>query len=235
MKFNAIYEWVRDNPDTRSASRKQECEFLYNLVLENPDITRKGRLLEVGSYCCASTNVLAAAAEELNHEIHAVDLAKFGGAQSVVIHPDIYHNKTWIHPRLKDRVTFRVCDSMEMIREWYDQKIPVSFAFVDGCHDTDQVVQEMRLLQEMVIDEGCIACHDADWGSVRTALDRMTWDKWIGIKTPFALGELTPTVDGKLIPSTTTAGDGTVPPHEFLETWRPCYWTVKAWRKHGSI
>jgi len=76
---------------------------------------------------------------------------------------------------LMDRVDFRVGDSLEIIRALIADTKRLDFVFLDGCHETDHVVAEFKLVHKTVNrSNGTVYFDNTSRGDVAKALEKIT-------------------------------------------------------------
>ena len=142
---------------------------LYNYALNS---SKKGPILEIGSYCGKSTIYLATAAKENNGCIYSVD-HHTGSEENQVgweyhdielfdeetgrinSFPEFMRNLR--KANLLDTVVPIVSDSSLVSRYW---KIPLSMVFIDGGHTMEAALNDFNNWKDKIIKGGILAIHD---------------------------------------------------------------------------
>ena len=143
---------------------------LYNHALSS---SKKGPILEIGSYCGKSTIYLGSAAKESKGCVYSVD--HHTGSEENQIgweyhDKDLFDNETGrinSFPEfirnirkadLLDTVIPIVSDSSLVSRYW---NIPLSMLFIDGGHTMDAAMSDYNNWHDKIIsDNGILAIHD---------------------------------------------------------------------------
>jgi len=143
---------------------------LYNHAL---DSSKKGPILEIGSYCGKSTIYLAIAAKENSGSVYSVD--HHTGSEENQIgweyhDKDLFDNETGrinSFPEfirnirkadLLDTVIPIVSDSSLVSKYW---NIPLSMLFIDGGHTMDAAMSDYNNWSDKIISgSGILAIHD---------------------------------------------------------------------------
>lgn len=142
---------------------------LYNHALKS---SKKGPILEIGSYCGKSTIYLATAAKEYNGCVYSVD-HHTGSEENQVgweyhdielfdeetgrinSFPEFMRNLR--KANLLDTVVPIVSDSSLVSRYW---KIPLSMVFIDGGHTMEAALNDFNNWKDKIIKGGILAIHD---------------------------------------------------------------------------
>ena len=142
---------------------------LYNHALKS---SKKGPILEIGSYCGKSTIYLATAAKEYNGCVYSVD-HHTGSEENQVgweyhdielfdeetgrinSFPEFMRNLR--KANLLDTVVPVVSDSSLVSRYW---KIPLSMVFIDGGHTMEAALNDFNNWKDKIIKGGILAIHD---------------------------------------------------------------------------
>jgi len=142
---------------------------LYNYALNS---SKKGPILEIGSYCGKSTIYLATAAKEYNGCVYSVD-HHTGSEENQVgweyhdielfdeetgrinSFPEFMRNLR--KANLLDTVVPIVSDSLLVSRYW---KIPLSMVFIDGGHTMEAALNDFNNWKDKIIKGGILAIHD---------------------------------------------------------------------------
>ena len=142
---------------------------LYNHALSS---SKKGPILEIGSYCGKSTIYLAAAAKEYNCSVYSVD-HHTGSEENQVgweyhdielfdeetgkinSFPEFMRNLR--KANLLDTVIPIVSDSSLVSRDW---KIPLSMVFIDGGHTMEAAFNDFNNWKDKIVKGGILAIHD---------------------------------------------------------------------------
>ena len=142
---------------------------LYNHALKS---SKKGPILEIGSYCGKSTIYLATAAKEYNGCVYSVD-HHTGSEENQVgweyhdielfdeetgrinSFPEFMRNLR--KANLLDTVVPIVSDSLLVSRYW---KIPLSMVFIDGGHTMEAALNDFNNWKDKIIKGGILAIHD---------------------------------------------------------------------------
>ena len=142
---------------------------LYNHALSS---SKKGPILEIGSYCGKSTIYLATAAKEYNCSVYSVD-HHTGSEENQVgweyhdielfdeetgkinSFPEFMRNLR--KADLLDTVIPIVSDSSFVSRDW---KIPLSMVFIDGGHTMEAAFNDFNNWKDKIIKGGILAIHD---------------------------------------------------------------------------
>ena len=142
---------------------------LYNHALKS---SKKGPILEIGSYCGKSTIYLATAAKEYNGCVYSVD-HHTGSEENQVgweyhdielfdeetgrinSFPEFMRNLR--KANLLDTVVPIVSDSLLVSRYW---KIPLSMVFIDGGHTMEAAFNDFNNWKDKIIKGGILAIHD---------------------------------------------------------------------------
>lgn len=101
--------------------------------------------MEIGSFCGGSTILLALAKQREN--VIAVDKS---------FNP-MFDFNVFTRGKLHDKVVKLECDSCDILK-YYDNKI--SFLFIDGYHSFIKIMDEFRLLRDIMTTDCIIAFHD---------------------------------------------------------------------------
>ena len=157
--FNSIKGFIDHN----------EGICLYNYALNS---SKKGPILEIGSYCGKSTIYLATAAKEYNGCVYSVD-HHTGSEENQVgweyhdielfdeetgrinSFPEFMRNLR--KANLLDTVVPIVSDSLLVSRYW---KIPLSMVFIDGGHTMEAALNDFNNWKDKIIKGGILAIHD---------------------------------------------------------------------------
>ena len=142
---------------------------LYNHALSS---SKKGPILEIGSYCGKSTIYLATAAKEYNCSVYSID-HHTGSEENQVgweyhdielfdeetgkinSFPEFMRNLR--KANLLDTVIPIVSDSSLVSRDW---KIPLSMIFIDGGHTMEAAFNDFNNWKDKIIKGGILAIHD---------------------------------------------------------------------------
>ena len=142
---------------------------LYNYALNS---SKKGPILEIGSYCGKSTIYLATAAKEYSGCVYSVD-HHTGSEENQVgweyhdielfdeetgrinSFPEFMRNLR--KANLLDTVVPIVSDSSLVSRYW---KIPLSMVFIDGGHTMEAAFNDFNNWKDKIIKGGILAIHD---------------------------------------------------------------------------
>ena len=142
---------------------------LYNYALNS---SKKGPILEIGSYFGKSTIYLATAAKEYNGCVYSVD-HHTGSEENQVgweyhdielfdeetgrinSFPEFMRNLR--KANLLDTVVPIVSDSSLVSRYW---KIPLSMVFIDGGHTMEVAFNDFNNWKDKIIKGGILAIHD---------------------------------------------------------------------------
>jgi len=142
---------------------------LYDHALKS---SKKGPILEIGSYCGKSTIYLATAAKEYNGCVYSVD-HHTGSEENQVgweyhdielfdeetgrinSFPEFMRNLR--KANLLDTVVPIVSDSSLVSRYW---KIPLSMVFIDGGHTMEAALNDFNNWKDKIIKGGILAIHD---------------------------------------------------------------------------
>ena len=142
---------------------------LYNHALKS---SKKGPILQIGSYCGKSTIYLATAAKEYNGCVYSVD-HHTGSEENQVgweyhdielfdeetgrinSFPEFMRNLR--KANLLDTVVPVVSDSSLVSRYW---KIPLSMVFIDGGHTMEAALNDFNNWKDKIIKGGILAIHD---------------------------------------------------------------------------
>ena len=142
---------------------------LYNHALSS---SKKGPILEIGSYCGKSTIYLATAAKKYNGCVYSVD-HHTGSEENQVgweyhdielfdeetgkinSFPEFMRNLR--KANLLDTVIPIVSDSSLVSRDW---KIPLSMVFIDGGHTMEAAFNDFNNWKDKIIKGGILAIHD---------------------------------------------------------------------------
>ena len=142
---------------------------LYNHALSS---SKKGPILEIGSYCGKSTIYLATAAKEYNCSVYSVDHHTGSEENQVGLEyhdielfdeetgkinsfPEFMRNLR--KANLLDTVIPIVSDSSLVSRDW---KIPLSMVFIDGGHTMEAAFNDFNNWKDKIIKGGILAIHD---------------------------------------------------------------------------
>lgn len=138
-----------------------EAYELYNCVLNSPD----GDVVEVGSASGGTTIILIHAAKERNKFVYSVDP-----------YPEeleyIFIYKEGIMKSLKKQFQENILngDHTNIVQFNEDtlkciDRIPdkLSLVFIDGCHELQNVQNEIELLFPKIISDGYLFVHDTNW------------------------------------------------------------------------
>ena len=142
---------------------------LYNYALNS---SKKGPILEIGSYCGKSTIYIATAAKKYSGCVYSVDLHT-GSEENQVgweyhdielfdeetgrinSFPEFMRNLR--KANLLDTVVPIVSDSSLVSRYW---KIPLSMVFIDGGHTMEAAFNDFNNWKDKIIKGGILAIHD---------------------------------------------------------------------------
>jgi len=142
---------------------------LYNHALSS---SKKGPILEIGSYCGKSTIYLATAAKEYNCSVYSID--HHSGSEENQVGWE-YHDielfdeetgkinsfpefmRNLRKANLLDTVIPIVSDSSLVSRDW---KIPLSMVFIDGGHTMEAAFNDFNNWKDKIIKGGILAIHD---------------------------------------------------------------------------
>ena len=116
------------------------------------------RIVEIGSYCGGSTVVIATAARRRNRAVRlfAVDPFQSDGSRYLSGYETLFDRNVaeW---GVGDTITKVRTTSLEASVGWKD---PIDFLFVDGDHEYEAVVTDIRAFLPFVRDGGIVAFHD---------------------------------------------------------------------------
>jgi len=142
---------------------------LYNYALNS---SKKGPILEIGSYCGKSTIYIATAAKKYSGCVYSVD-HHTGSEENQVgweyhdielfdeetgrinSFPEFMRNLR--KANLLDTVVPIVSDSSLVSRYW---KIPLSMVFIDGGHTIEAAFNDFNNWKDKIIKGGILAIHD---------------------------------------------------------------------------
>ena len=142
---------------------------LYNYALNS---SKKGPILEIGSYCGKSTIYIATAAKKYSGCVYSVD-HHTGSEENQVgweyhdielfdeetgrinSFPEFMRNLR--KANLLDTVVPIVSDSSLVSRYW---KIPLSMVFIDGGHTMEAALNDFNNWKDKIIKGGILAIHD---------------------------------------------------------------------------
>ena len=142
---------------------------LYNYALNS---SKKGPILEIGSYCGKSTIYIATAAKKYSGCVYSVD-HHTGSEENQVgweyhdielfdeetgrinSFPEFMRNLR--KANLLDTVVPIVSDSSLVSRYW---KIPLSMIFIDGGHTMEAAFNDFNNWKDKIIKGGILAIHD---------------------------------------------------------------------------
>ena len=142
---------------------------LYNYALNS---SKKGPILEIGSYCGKSTIYIATAAKKYSGCVYSVD-HHTGSEENQVgweyhdielfdeetgrinSFPEFMRNLR--KANLLDTVVPIVSDSSLVSRSW---KIPLSMVFIDGGHTMEAAFNDFNNWKDKIIKGGILAIHD---------------------------------------------------------------------------
>ena len=142
---------------------------LYNYALNS---SKKGPILEIGSYCGKSTIYIATAAKKYSGCVYSVD-HHTGSEENQVgweyhdielfdeetgrinSFPEFMRNLR--KANLLDTVVPIVSDSLLVSRYW---KIPLSMVFIDGGHTMEAAFNDFNNWKDKIIKGGILAIHD---------------------------------------------------------------------------
>ena len=142
---------------------------LYNYALNS---SKKGPILEIGSYCGKSTIYIATAAKKYSGCVYSVD-HHTGSEENQVgweyhdielfdeetgrinSFPEFMRNLR--KANLLDTVVPVVSDSSLVSRYW---KIPLSMVFIDGGHTMEAALNDFNNWKDKIIKGGILAIHD---------------------------------------------------------------------------
>ena len=142
---------------------------LYNYALNS---SKKGPILEIGSYCGKSTIYIATAAKKYSGCVYSVD-HHTGSEENQVgweyhdielfdeetgrinSFPEFMRNLR--KANLLDTVVPIVSDSSLVSRYW---KIPLSMVFIDGGHTMEAAFNDFNNWKDKIIKGGILAIHD---------------------------------------------------------------------------
>ena len=157
--FNSIKGFIDHN----------EGICLYNYALNS---SKKGPILEIGSYCGKSTIYIATAAKKYSGCVYSVD-HHTGSEENQVgweyhdielfdeetgrinSFPEFMRNLR--KANLLDTVVPIVSDSSLVSRYW---KIPLSMVFIDGGHTMEVAFNDFNNWKDKIIKGGILAIHD---------------------------------------------------------------------------
>jgi predicted O-methyltransferase YrrM len=130
--------------------------------------------LEIGSYLGASTAFLALAATQRDGNVHAVDTwTNIGmGAEG---ERDTFTEFLRYTAPFRQYITTHRGDSIEIARRL--GSIRCDLLFIDGSHNYDAVVADLRAWLPSLKPSGTLAMHDIDAASVKRAFDDVIGDK----------------------------------------------------------
>jgi predicted O-methyltransferase YrrM len=82
-----------------------------------------------------------------------------------------------IERRYPDRCVLIKEDTVKAASRLFDRQF--DFVFIDASHDTESVVQDIRAWRSKLLEGGKLCGHDADWSTVRAALEAElgTWQE----------------------------------------------------------
>ena len=142
---------------------------LYNYALNS---SKKGPILEIGSYCGKSTIYIATAAKKYSGCVYSVD-HHTGSEENQVgweyhdielfdeetgrinSFPEFMRNLR--KANLLDTVVPIVSDSSLVSRNW---KIPLSMVFIDGGHTMEAALNDFNNWKDKIVKGGILAIHD---------------------------------------------------------------------------
>ncbi len=153
----------------------EERMLLYRLGLRIP---RGGRIVEIGSYVGASSCVLAGAASERRGILVCVDTwANEGMSEGP---RDTYDELLANTERFRRWIRAFKGRSQDVAR--HAQAGAIDLLFVDGCHEYDAVITDLRDWLPKVRPHGWVALHDYGWAKgVRKAVEECVWPLETGV------------------------------------------------------
>ena len=148
---------------------EEEGEKLYSLALES---SKKGPILELGSYCGKSTIYIGSAVKDNNSLLYAVDHHRGSEEHQVgeeYHDPDLYDaaaDAVDSLPALRSNLRrFELEDSVlpivgssEMVGKFWN--INLSMVFIDGGHSLESALADYRIWSCRLISGGYLAIHD---------------------------------------------------------------------------
>ena len=148
---------------------EEEGEKLYSLALES---SKKGPILELGSYCGKSTIYIGSAVKDNNSLLYAVDHHRGSEEHQVgeeYHDPDLYDaaaDAVDSLPALRSNLrSFGLEDSVvpivgssEMVGRFWN--INLSMVFIDGGHSMEAARNEFENWSSHIVYNGLLAIHD---------------------------------------------------------------------------
>jgi MMP 1-O-methyltransferase len=155
--------------DIKGFLADDEAEALYKAALE---VSTRGPVLEIGSYCGKSTVVLGAACQKHHSVLYAVDHHRGSEEHQIgeFFHdPDLYDSseqqfdsfrefrRNIARATLQDTVVPVVATSEVASRHWHT---PLAMVFIDGGHSLDAALTDYRCWAGHIMRGGLLAVHD---------------------------------------------------------------------------
>ena len=148
---------------------EEEGEKLYRLALES---SKKGPILELGSYCGKSTIYIGSAVKDNNSLLYAVDHHRGSEEHQVgeeYHDPGLYDSAAGAVdslPALRSNLrsfgleesVVPIVGSSEMVGKFWN--INLSMVFIDGGHSLESALADYRIWSCRLISGGYLAIHD---------------------------------------------------------------------------
>lgn len=148
---------------------ENEAERLYEVALE---ASKRGPILEIGSYCGKSTVYLGTACKKNGATLFALDHHRGSEEHQVgeeYHDPDLFDDELEIvdtfkafrtnirNANLEDTVIPIVASSEVAGRQW---NTPLAMVFIDGGHSMEAALTDYRSWSHHIIQGGILAIHD---------------------------------------------------------------------------
>lgn len=148
---------------------KEEAAHLHDLACE---LSRKGPIVEIGSYCGKSAYVIGSACKKNSSILYSVDHHKGSEEQQKgeeYFDPELYDEalqrvntfpvfcRTLEQNNLEDTVVPVAASSETAGRMW---KTPISMLFIDGGHSFEAAITDYQIWSPHIMSGGYLVIHD---------------------------------------------------------------------------
>lgn len=144
----------------KSQVERTQAKELYRGVIKSPP----GAVLEVGSAAGGTTVVLIAAAQEAGKRVISIDPypEELEGSAEHYIPGAMRARKLEFQKNILNRFE-NVTQINEDVSSCVGELPLLSMVFIDGLHELDFVLRDIRLLYPLLVPGGYMYLHDVDW------------------------------------------------------------------------
>ena len=122
------------------------------------------RVVEIGTYTGRSTSVYFQVQQDLNLDIHVIDLLMWNPKHAA------HHFWDMVVDNFNEcPFTYHKMPTNRIAATW---NLPIDFLYIDGWHDAPQVDEDFENWIPFLKSGGVLALHDSDYPGVASCIDR---------------------------------------------------------------